>query len=114
MDIVVVREPWRFDPLAWIHRAEARAVARELGAPLVEYSGELGDGVLLRVSDPLMRRAVAEMRVRYFGPGRGALERCYDKYDATRTVAAAGIDVPETFLGDSATLPASPFIVKPR
>jgi D-alanine-D-alanine ligase-like ATP-grasp enzyme len=112
--IVVVREPWRFDPLAWIHRAEARGIAREMRSPLVEYSNALGDGVLLRVSDPFMRRAVAEMRVRYFGPGRDALERCYDKYEATRTVAAAGIDVPETFLGDSATLPRSPFVVKPR
>ena len=114
MAVVVAREPWRFDPLAWIHRAEARAIARELGAPLVEYSSELGDGVLLRVSDPFMRRAVTELRVRYFGPGREALERCYDKYEATRTVAAVGIDVPETFLGDSATLPPGPFIVKPR
>ena len=35
MPIVVVREPWRLDPLAWIHRAEARAVARELQVPLV-------------------------------------------------------------------------------
>jgi hypothetical protein len=32
--VVVIREPWRADPLAWIHRGEARAIARELGAPL--------------------------------------------------------------------------------
>ena len=114
MAIVVAREPWRFDPLAWIHRAEARALARELGSPLVVYSSALAGDVLLRVSDPFMRHAVAELRVPFFGPGRDALERCYDKYAATRIVAAIGIDVPETFLGDSATLTAGPFIVKPR
>jgi len=112
--IVVVREPWRLHPLAWIHRAEARAIARELGSPLVEYSGALPQDVLLRVSDPFMRRAVAGMRGRHFGPGRDALERCYDKYEATRKVAGDGIEVPETFLGDCASLPRGPFILKPR
>jgi len=32
--VVVVREAWRADPLAWIHRVEARAIARELRASL--------------------------------------------------------------------------------
>ena len=115
MSLVVVREPWRFDPLAWIHRAEARAIARELQAPLIEYSGALPAGMpLLRISDPLMRRVVGELRVPYRGPGRDALERCYDKHEAHRIVSASGIDSPETVLADSAKFPGAPFVLKPR
>jgi len=115
MKIVVVCEPWRLDPLAWIHRAEARAVARELRAPLVPYTGELPPGcALLRLSDPFMRRVVAELCTPYRGPGREALERCYDKYEAYRIVSASGIDSPDTVLADSSRLPAVPFVLKPR
>jgi D-alanine-D-alanine ligase-like ATP-grasp enzyme len=113
--IVVVREPWRPDPLAWIHRAEARAIARELRAPLVDYEGSLpADRALLRLSDAFMRRVVAGSRAAYLGPGRDALERCFDKYEAHRIVAGAGMDAPGTVLADSAALPRAPFVVKPR
>jgi hypothetical protein len=89
--VVVVREPWRLHPLAWIHRAEARAIARELDAPMLEYPA-LPEGLaLLRLSDPVMRIAVNEIRSPYRGPGREALERCYDKHEASRIVRAAGL-----------------------
>ncbi len=115
MKIIVLREPWRLDPLAWIHRAEARAIARELQAPLLEYAGEPPAGcVLLRLSDPFMRRVVGELHAPYRGPGREALERCYDKYEAHRIVNASGLDSPETVLADSPTYPAAPFVLKPR
>lgn len=115
MKIVVVREPWRPDPLAWIHRAEARAMAGELRAPLVEYAGKLPPGcALLRLSDAFMRRVVGELDAPYRGPGREAFERCYDKYEAHRIASANGLDSPETVLADSPKLPAAPFVLKPR
>jgi D-alanine-D-alanine ligase-like ATP-grasp enzyme len=100
-----VREPWRLDPLAWIHRVEAAAIARELGVPVV--SSIPSQPVLLRLSDPVMRRVVREMRAPYFGPGSAALERCYDKLEANRVVAAAGIEVPRDATD-------APCIMKPR
>jgi len=113
--VVVIREPCRFDALAWIHRAEARAIARELGAPLVTWSGALPAGrPLLRLSDPFMRRVVRGLGGDYCGPGAEALERCYDKHEASRTVAAGGLDTPETMLADSPKLPDAPFVLKPR
>jgi D-alanine-D-alanine ligase len=113
---VVVREPWRLDLLCWIHRAEARAIARELQAPLFDYGGALlpGSRPLLRLSDPCMRRVVAELGTPYCGPGRDALERCFDKYGAHRIVTGAGLDAPGTVLADSARLPQAPFVLKPR
>jgi D-alanine-D-alanine ligase-like ATP-grasp enzyme len=107
-----VRERWRFDPLAWIHRAEAAAIARELGTTLV--SGSIPPGALLRLSDPVMREVVAEIKTPYCGPGSAALERCYDKYEAHRLVTAAGIDAPRTFLASEDHRLPPPFIVKPR
>ena len=115
MKILVVREPWRLDPLAWIHRAEARAIAHELQAPLVDYNGFLPSGqALLRLSDPFMRRVVAKADGGYFGPGSQALERCYDKYEAHRIVVAGGVAAPETFLANSTQWPEAPFVLKPR
>jgi len=114
-DRVVVCEPWRMDPLAWIHRAEARAIARELDAPLAAFRGALpADHALLRLSDPVMRRVVRDPARPYCGPGSAALERCYDKYEAHRIVAEAGVDVPATALADSPALPNAPFVLKPR
>lgn len=113
--VAVVREPWRFEPLCWIHRAEARAIAAELGAPLAVYRGALPPGkVLLRLSDPFMRKVVLGLRTPYCGPGSAALERCYDKYESHLLVTAAGIEAPETFLGDAAGSLEGPFILKPR
>ena len=107
-----MREPWRADPLAWIHRVEARAIARELGASLKTYP--FSGRVLLRLSDPVMRRAVKEIQAPYCGPGSAALERCYDKYEAHRLVTAAGIDAPRTFLASEAGEMQAPFVLKPR
>ncbi len=113
--VTVIREPWRPEPLCWIHRAEARAIAAELDAPLAVYRGPLPPGkVLLRLSDALMRRAVGELSTPYCGPGSAALERCFDKYEAHRLVTAAGGEAPETLLADAGKLPRPPFILKPR
>jgi D-alanine-D-alanine ligase-like ATP-grasp enzyme len=111
-----VREPWRAHPLAWIHRAEALGIARELGVPIVSYRhGANPEGkILLRLSDPVMREVVRELKVAYCGPGSAALERCYDKHEAHRIVTAAGIDAPRTFLAHEAHDLAAPFVLKPR
>src|SRR6185295_13032162 len=107
--MVVMREPWRPHPLAWIHRAEARGIARELGAQLVSAKA-VPPGSLLRLSDPVMREVIRTIRIPYFGPGSAALERCYDKYEACRRIAGA----PRTFLAsETHSLPA-PFVLKPR
>src|SRR5581483_12525075 len=70
--LVVVREPWRAHPLAWIHRAEARGIARELGVGMVTMNGlPLGRRLLLRLSDPEMLRVASELAragVAYLGP----------------------------------------------
>jgi D-alanine-D-alanine ligase-like ATP-grasp enzyme len=112
----VVREAWRLDPLAWIHRAEARAIARELDSKMVAYrqSAVAGGKLLLRLSDPVMREALRELKVPYCGPGRAALERCYDKYEAQRIVVAGGLDAPRTLPADAKHDLRAPFVVKPR
>jgi D-alanine-D-alanine ligase-like ATP-grasp enzyme len=110
-----VREPWRAHPLAWIHRAEARAIARELKADVASFGRELPKGkLLLRLSDPVMREVVRALKVPYCGPGSAALERCYDKYEAHRIVTAGGIDAPETFLASEAPDLPGPLVLKPR
>jgi D-alanine-D-alanine ligase-like ATP-grasp enzyme len=83
---------------------------------MVSYPrGILPDGkLLLRLSDPVMREAVRELKVRYCGPGSAALERCYDKYEAHRVVTAGGIDAPETFLACEPHTLSAPFVLKPR
>ena len=68
----MVREPWRAHPLAWIHRAEAGEIARELGVPLATL-GEpaLERRPILRLSDPEMLRVAIELTragVAYCGP----------------------------------------------
>jgi D-alanine-D-alanine ligase-like ATP-grasp enzyme len=93
--------------LAWIHRAEARRIAAELGAPLDIYRGQ---GGLLRLSDPVMLRATQELTragIPYIGPGATVMQLCYDKPAASERVAAAGIGCP---------VPATtfPMVIKPR
>jgi len=93
--------------LAWIHRAEARGIAAELGAPLDTYRGQ---GGLLRLSDPVMLRAsqaLTSAGIPYTGPGAAVMQLCYDKLAASERVAAAGIDCP---------VPANsfPMVIKPR
>ena len=104
---IVLREPWRADPLAWIHRAEARALAIELDAPLRTFKGE---GGLLRLSDPVMLRAIGRLTaagIPYIGPGAAVMQLCYDKRAAADRLRDAGIDTP-------AEVTSYPMVIKPR
>src|SRR5260221_14165710 len=104
----VLREGWRPQPLAWLHRAEARAIAAELGLPVRTFDEKAGG--LLRLSDPVMLRATEALTragIPYIGPGAAVLRLCYDKLAATQRVAGAGIECP-------AGGRSFPLIVKPR
>jgi D-alanine-D-alanine ligase-like ATP-grasp enzyme len=121
----VLIDRWRPHPLAWIHRAEARAIVVELKAAGHEVAVQAYRGlpraapgpVLLRLSDPEMLRAaqaLGEAGVAYRGPSAAAMARCYDKWAAYQAVAAAGIDCPRTRFPALATDLPRPLIVKPR
>lgn len=124
----VVREPARLDRLAWIHRREARSIAEELQAAgyavrLIEADSprevapDAASPPLLRVSDPVMLRFAQGLdaaSVRYLGPSAAAMARCYDKYEACRIVAGAGIDGPATWLAREAGSVPPPWVLKPR
>jgi D-alanine-D-alanine ligase-like ATP-grasp enzyme len=123
--LIVLVDRWRFDPLAWLHRAEARAIVAEQRAAgrAVEVRSFDPDRlprdarILLRLSDPVMRDAVRALEASgtaYCGPGGAALERCYDKWRAYETVCRAGIDCPETRSATGEPGFAPPIIVKPR
>ncbi|MDH5535723.1 MAG: ATP-grasp domain-containing protein [Betaproteobacteria bacterium] len=124
--MIVLIDRLRVDPLAWIHRREARGIARELETghhrvAVVTYGQQTQarsePRILLRLSDPVMREATAEhvrANVPYAGPGAAALERCYDKYEATRAAAAAGIACPETALAHRSSDIPRPRVLKPR
>jgi D-alanine-D-alanine ligase-like ATP-grasp enzyme len=125
--LVVVHDAWRLHPLAWIHRAEARRIAWELrrSGHAVRRSAfrhstiadSLADRRILRLSDPVMLAAVEALssaRVPYVGPGFEAMKRCYDKYNASRLLAASGFTCPETELGTQADRIAFPVVLKPR
>ena len=73
--------------------------------------------MLLRLSDPEMLRTAEFLTgagKAYFGPRAALMQVCYDKLQATRLVAAEGIDCPKTALGNAPRAPAFPAIVKPR
>lgn len=125
--LTVLVEPWRAHPLAWIHRGEAWAIARELRAtgravhmlPFREDAiGALPPGpLLLRVSDPVMLvavRALTRAAIPYIGPGAPVMEQCYDKYEACRSAVAHGVDTPATVLAPQADALAYPLVLKPR
>jgi len=123
--LTVLIDSWRADPLAWLHRTEARAIVAELRAAGRAVSVAAFDRnrlpetapILLRLSDPVMvdaARALEAATVVYRGPGAAALERCYDKWRAYETVAAAGVDCPETRLAIDADALARPLVLKPR
>jgi len=105
-------------PLAWIHRLEARAIARELEAPLATCDSRLKGGpFLLRLSDPEMLRVTDELTragIAYHGPRAAVMQMCYDKLQATRLAEADGIACPRTLPGDAADRLDFPLIVKPR
>ena len=127
LSVTVLRESWRLHPLSWIHRAEARSVAKELrragyavrlarfrSDSVAQFSSE---PLLLRVSDPVMFAAVKAFTRSgrpFLGPSAAVMERCYDKYEAYRIAAADGVDCPATTLAnDSAAMPF-PLVLKPR
>jgi len=73
--------------------------------------------VLLRLSDPVMLDAVRALTlaaVPYRGPGLAAMERCYDKFEASRVAAVNGVDGPATALAPDAGTIAAPRLLKPR
>ena len=123
----VLHDPWRMHPLAWIHRGEARRIAWELrrsghavrlsafGRSAIADSG--AGRRILRLSDPVMFEAVEALssaRVPYIGPGFEAMKRCYDKYAASRLLAAGGFTCLETALGTEADRIDFPVVLKPR
>ena len=122
----VIIEPWRAHPLAWIHRGEGRAIARELGQadrPVTVLSfradraSELPPGSLLRLSDPAMfaaAQALGRAGIRYVGPSAAVMARCYDKWVAHGIANAAGVDCPATALAPDAAGFRLPLVVKPR
>lgn len=127
MSVTVVYESWRPHPLAWIHRAEARSIARELrrsghAVDLVRLRenavSSLPPGaLLLRLSDSLMlsaAHALERAAIPFFGPRAAVMERCYDKYHAYRIAAANGVDCPATALATEAGALPFPVVLKPR
>jgi D-alanine-D-alanine ligase-like ATP-grasp enzyme len=121
----ILIDPWRIDPLTWLHRAEARAILRELRAAggAVEVNAfdrralPRGEWILLRLSDSVMvdaARAFTAAGIAYCGPGLHALERCYDKWRAYQIVARAGVDCPETRFAAENDAFRGPVVVKPR
>lgn len=127
MAISLLIDPWRPSPLAWIHRAEARAIARELrdSGHTVQFIPFREDAVatlpeeplLLRASDPLMlaaARALTRAAIPYIGPGAPAMERCYDKYEAFRIAVEHGVDTPATAPAPQAGAMRYPLVLKPR
>jgi predicted ATP-grasp superfamily ATP-dependent carboligase len=59
-------------------------------------------------------RALSEASVPYHGPGAAALERCYDKLEATRIARRASLACPETVLAPQAANLPMPIVLKPR
>jgi hypothetical protein len=123
--LTVLTDAWHAHPLAWIHRAEARAIADELratgrNAHLQTFRGvapSTSGRLLLRLSDPVMLRATRvlhEAGTPYCGPGHDALARCYDKWTAYQAVAAQGIACPRTRFGALASDLPRPLVLKPR
>jgi D-alanine-D-alanine ligase len=125
--VTVLHDAWRLHPLAWIHRSEARRIAWELrrsghavrrctfGRSAIADSG--AGRRILRLSDPVMFEAVEALssaKVPYIGPGFEAMKRCYDKYGATRLLAARGFKCPQTELGSEADRIDFPMVLKPR
>jgi D-alanine-D-alanine ligase len=124
---IVVHDAWRPHPLTWIHRSEAQRIVRELrGSGHVVRRCAFGRSALadagpgrriLRLSDPVMFEAAETLSmagVPYIGPGFEAMKRCYDKYTASRLVAAAGFTCPRTELGIEAERVDFPAVAKPR
>ncbi|HEY1326652.1 MAG TPA: ATP-grasp domain-containing protein [Casimicrobiaceae bacterium] len=124
---IVLHDAWRLHPLTWIHRGEARRIACELrrnghavrraAFGRSSFAESRGGRHILRLCDPVMFEAVEALSstgVPYIGPGFEAMKRCYDKYAATRLLAAGGFTCPETALGTEADRIDFPVVLKPR
>jgi D-alanine-D-alanine ligase-like ATP-grasp enzyme len=127
MPITILIDPPGPHPLAWIHRAEARAIARELresgrAVRLLPFHDDTVETpprapLLLRLSDEVMLAAVRRLEraaTPYIGPGAAAMERCYDKYEACLRVVERGVDSPATALASQAGTMPYPLVLKPR
>jgi len=127
VNLTVLHEPWRFHPLAWIHRIEARSIATELERaghavtfiPFRESRiASLPPGpLLLRVSDSVMllaTRALSRAARSFSGPTAGVMELCYDKYEACCLAMAHGIACPATVLAGKPGVMPFPLVLKPR
>jgi D-alanine-D-alanine ligase-like ATP-grasp enzyme len=125
--VTILCDRMRADPLAWIHRTEARSIARELRErgykPNIVVFDPMrvrslaGERLLLRLSDPVMRIAaqtLSRASIAYHGPRAAAFERCYDKLTASTIVLEHGMDVPLTILADAAETLKLPLVIKPR
>jgi len=127
VNLTILCDRVRAHPLACIHRAEARSIARELDehgyTPNIaafnptRVGALAGETPLLRLSDPMMRIAaqtLSRASIAYHGPGAAVLERCYDKLVASTLVREQGLDVPLTVLADAATTLTPPLVIKRR
>jgi D-alanine-D-alanine ligase-like ATP-grasp enzyme len=123
--VTVLVDRWRAHPLAWIHRAEARAIVQELRSTgrsvsvrIFRDTGPAPPGpLLLRLSDPEMCRAADVLGAAgraYRGPSAAAMARCYDKWAAHQAAAASGIECPPTRLAALADELPRPLVLKPR
>ena len=127
MNLTVLHDAWRPDLLTLIHRAEARAIVRELreaghAVTLAAFdegrlSGLKARRPVLRLSDPTMfvaAEALSKAKIAYIGPGYEAMTRCSDKHAATRTAVQNGTICPETLLAADASRMPLPYVLKPR
>lgn len=125
--INVMHDSVRLDPLAWIHRREARSLTKELrragyAVQALRWTKEraaesIPGPLLLRLADPMMLSAAGALtraQRSYCGPSLAVLERCYDKYAAYRLATAHGLDCPETALAGQSREMRPPLVVKPR
>jgi D-alanine-D-alanine ligase-like ATP-grasp enzyme len=127
LNVTVLHESWRLDPLAWIHCAEARSIAEELrraghAVRLIRLQNNSPSDLapsllLLRVSDPVMLTLVHPLSRAarfYLGPHADVIARCYDKYEAYRIAISNGVDCPATALASEAGAIPIPLVLKPR
>ena len=123
--ITILVERWRAHPLAWIHRAEARAIGAELRAAgkavrfaIFEDGSTHEHGTLLvRVSDAVMLRAadaLSRAGIVYCGPGAQTMARCHDKAHAYSIAHANEVECPITLPATEADILPRPLILKPR
>jgi hypothetical protein len=124
MEVAVIIEPWRAHPLAWIHRGEGRAIARELGQanrPVTvlpfraDRAAELPPGSLLRLSDPAMfaaAQALGRAGIRATSVRALQSARCMTNGWRTASRTPPAWTVPTALAPDAGF--RLPLVVKPR